>query len=119
MAQPDTAARQCTATAKSTGKRCTQPPIHGGNVCRYHGGAAPQVIKKARERLADLVDPAIGRLRVLVDTEDERVALAAAKDILDRNDFTGKAKREITGADGEPLKFTFTIQPGDDSDDSD
>ncbi len=117
MVQPDTAARQCTATAKSTGKRCTQPPIHGGAVCRYHGGAAPQVIKKARERLADLVDPAIGRLRVLVDTEDERVALAAAKDILDRNDVTGKAKREITGPEGAPIKFTFSI--GDNDDDID
>ena len=39
---------------------------------------------------------------MLVDTEDERVALAAVKDILDRNDFTGKAKREHTGPEDAP-----------------
>ena len=109
MARPNPMARQCTATAKSTGKRCTHPPIHGGSVCRFHGGAAPQVIKKARERLADLVDPAIGRLKVLVNAEDERVALAAAKDILDRNDLTGKTKHEITGPEGEPAVTKIEI----------
>lgn len=68
-----------------------------------HGGGAPQVIAKARERLAALVDPAIARLGKLVDTEDERVALAAAKDVLDRNDYTGKTKHEISGPDGGPI----------------
>lgn len=89
----------CTATAR-TGAQCKQPAIAGGNVCRYHGGAAPQVIKKARERLAALVDPAIARLATVVNDEDSRVALAAAKDILDRNDLTGKTKHEITRAEG-------------------
>ena len=65
-----------------------------------HGGGAPQVIKKARERLDALVDPAIARLAVLVDDEDNKVALAAAKDILDRDDITGKTKIEHTGAEG-------------------
>jgi hypothetical protein len=38
---------QCAGTVKSTGKRCTRPPIKGGTVCRVHGGAAPQVKAKA------------------------------------------------------------------------
>jgi len=42
-------ADRCTATASSTGERCKQPAIPGGNVCRFHGGAAPQVEQKARE----------------------------------------------------------------------
>lgn len=51
------ARRQCVGKAKSTGKRCSNAPIPGGTVCRVHGGAAPQVIRKAQERLADLIDP--------------------------------------------------------------
>lgn len=41
---------QCSATAKSTRKQCTRPAIPGGTVCRFHGGAAPQVRAKAEQR---------------------------------------------------------------------
>jgi hypothetical protein len=36
-------APKCSATAKSTGKRCRCPSKHGWNVCRLHGagGGAP------------------------------------------------------------------------------
>ena len=36
-------APRCTATAKSTGKRCCNPAVRGWNVCRLHGarGGAP------------------------------------------------------------------------------
>src|SRR5450830_1901928 len=47
----------CTARASRTGTRCRKAPIRGGTVCRTHGGAAPQVRRKAAERLADLIDP--------------------------------------------------------------
>jgi hypothetical protein len=49
--------RQCAATAKATRKPCRRRPILGGTVCPKHGGSAPQVKAKARERLADLIDP--------------------------------------------------------------
>jgi hypothetical protein len=52
-----TDARRCTATSKRSGKRCQGAPIHGGTVCWKHGGAAPQVRRRAAERLADLIDP--------------------------------------------------------------
>lgn len=42
---------QCSAKAK-TGSRCKRSAIPGGKVCRYHGGAAPQVIKAAKVRAA-------------------------------------------------------------------
>jgi hypothetical protein len=29
---------QCTATARSTGRRCLNPPIGQCKTCRYHGG---------------------------------------------------------------------------------
>lgn len=45
--------RRCTATVRKTGKRCKNPAIVGGTVCRYHGGGAPQVREKAAERDAE------------------------------------------------------------------
>jgi hypothetical protein len=44
-------APKCSAKSKTSGKRCAQPAIPGGSVCRFHGGAAPQVKRKAAERL--------------------------------------------------------------------
>ena len=43
---------KCTATAKSTGKRCGAWAIRGASVCRVHGGMARQVQRRAAERLA-------------------------------------------------------------------
>lgn len=50
-ASSKTPARKCSAKSKQSGNRCKQPAIPGGKVCRYHGGAAPQVKRKAEERL--------------------------------------------------------------------
>lgn len=74
----------CTATNRQ-GKRCTRPPIHGGTVCRYHGGAAPQVKEAARARLFKLQYPAIHRIGELIDQKEfPTVAYAASRDVLDR-----------------------------------
>ena len=76
--------RQCTAHRKN-GDRCKRRPIRGGSVCHTHGGAAPQVKKKARERLDALVEPALDTLKHLVDhAESESVAAGAANSLLDR-----------------------------------
>jgi len=42
---------QCTAHARSRGRRCQAPAIEGGWVCLKHGGAAPQVAIAARRRV--------------------------------------------------------------------
>ena len=87
----ESGAPQCTATSKSSGKRCGKSAIPGGNVCRFHGGAAPQVKKRAEERLAALVDPAIGFLgRALRKKGVSSVQYQAAKDVLDRAGFKPK-----------------------------
>ena len=59
MADPN----RCTATASSTGERCKQPAIPGGNVCRFHGGSAEQDQKTAQERLDEMADTATKELQ--------------------------------------------------------
>jgi hypothetical protein len=80
---------RCTATDR-TGQQCGKSAIRGANVCRSHGGAAPQVRRRAEERLAALVDPAIDELRKLLRSKSPAVVLGAVKDILDRNGFKPK-----------------------------
>lgn len=43
-------ARKCRAHRKD-GEPCGNYAIAGGRVCRMHGGSAPQVRRKARERI--------------------------------------------------------------------
>jgi hypothetical protein len=63
--------RRCTANSRQTGKRCKNASRPGGRVCRYHGGAASQVQKKAAERLRALEHPAIDVLvRFLTPPEE-------------------------------------------------
>ena len=47
--------RRCTAHTHA-GTPCRRYAARGANVCRVHGGAAPQVVAKARERLALAAD---------------------------------------------------------------
>lgn len=50
------------------GRRCRKACIPGGTVCNTHGGAAPQVKRRAQLRLLSLVDPALSTLaRTMVD----------------------------------------------------
>jgi hypothetical protein len=68
----------CTATTRN-GNRCSNPPITGATVCRMHGGAAPQVKRKAAERIAEARDLALQRFVDLAGEGklDPRVALDA------------------------------------------
>lgn len=70
--------RRCTAHLKS-GQQCKKRPIVGGHVCATHGGAAPQVKRKAAERIADLIDPD----RVL--REAARLAYSDVRELFDAN----------------------------------
>lgn len=44
---------QCTAKSKASGERCRRSPVPGADVCFVHGGAAPQVRAKGRERMLE------------------------------------------------------------------
>lgn len=92
---------RCVAKSKTKGKRCTKHAIPGGTVCRYHGGAAPQVKQKAAERLAALVSPAITTLGKLLRSKQEHVRLKAVQDVLDRNGHRPPEQHRIGGLPGD------------------
>jgi len=101
---------QCIAKAKSSGKRCNRNAIAGGTVCVVHGGAAPQVIRSARERLAALVCPAITVFEErLADKELPQLQVQVAKDILDRTGHKATDKVELSGPDGGPIPMNFSV----------
>jgi hypothetical protein len=77
---------QCTARSKATGKRCKGNAMLGGNVCRVHGGAAPQTRAKAQRRLQQAADVLVQRLLqfALDGNVADNVAIVAIRDALDR-----------------------------------
>lgn len=77
---------QCSARAKGTGKRCRRPSALGANVCRMHGGNAPQVKAKAARRLEQAADVLVQRLLqfALDGNVEDATALRAIRDALDR-----------------------------------
>ena len=88
----------CSAKSKTTGVRCRRTAILGGTLCYYHGGAAPQVKRAAKERLMELLLPAIDRLEKLMEqTELPSVALSAVISILDRNGLVPEHKLKHSG----------------------
>lgn len=87
---------KCNGTTRA-GKPCSKWAIKGGNVCELHGGAAPQVQRKAQENQAqvraqlvdhlfELVKPSIERLKAIIEHGDARPAdqLRAIEIVMDR-----------------------------------
>lgn len=122
---------RCTATAKSTGERCQNDAIQGGEVCWQHGGAAPQVQKKAQERLDRMADDVTADMQAivgdLVDEYDradpeEKTAIHRElhktwKAILDRTGHGPTEKREVSGEDGGPVDISLVREVVDVNDD--
>jgi uncharacterized Zn finger protein (UPF0148 family) len=76
---------------KKTGEQCQLPPINGTTVCGSHGGRAPQVKAKARQRLEEAADRMARELLRMADgSGDEKTKLAAIRDALDRAGLTAK-----------------------------
>lgn len=74
-------------------------------MCATHGGRAPQVRKSAHERLLEAADPAAARLVRALQSSDERVALAAARAILDRSGHGAASSVAMSGPDGKPIEY--------------
>lgn len=121
------AAHRCVAH-KRDGERCKKAAIRGATVCRSHGGATPQVQRKARERFNDNIDPMIETAaRYIKDAAEGKLdpmeALAWAKFVADRTGFVpGKTNIHVEGPplweqlltpqDGQ-IPILRQIQPGD------
>lgn len=45
--------QRCTAKAKQSGQQCKAWAVPGATVCRTHGGRAPQVLAKAKQRVTE------------------------------------------------------------------
>ena len=71
---------------RPNGSRCKREAEDGGVVCDQHGGAAPQVRRRAAERLIMTADQAAQMLvRMMEDTEVPfGVRAKIAQDLLDR-----------------------------------
>ena len=96
---------KCTAHSSQTGKPCKKDAIKGTNVCRSHGGAAPQVRNMAKARLLGWADATAAHLIALIedDDEDSRVRLAAINSLLDRAGITYPKQLEISVEDARSI----------------
>lgn len=92
---------RCTAH-RTNGDPCKQWARRGTHVCVSHGALIPAVkaaaAKSVMERLNDLVSPAINRIaRTIADDDNPQLALAAARDILDRAGYKATEKVQSDG----------------------
>ncbi|MGY4648390.1 hypothetical protein [Mycobacterium sp. URHB0021] len=96
--------RRCTAH-KKTGERCTKVAIVGGTVCPSHGGKARQVRARTQQRIQEAADRMVLRVLGIADSEDvpPAVALAAARDMLDRAGHRPADKVEV-GVEVKPYE---------------
>lgn len=80
MATPKEPARRCRAQSKQTGEQCKAWAVPGGLVCKWHGGRAPQVQRKAAENLAaEAARQAAQTLAVPIDTTPEQALIDEVK----------------------------------------
>jgi hypothetical protein len=101
--------QRCTAHISDSSRQCERWAINGSTVCATHGGRAPQVQKSARERLAELVEPALEGLHKALKSKDLPTIVRASQIVLDRCGFHPSRAIELTGKDGGPVETVNTI----------
>ena len=83
--KPGVKEHRCTAHRR-TGEQCRNPAILGATVCRFHGGAAKQVVHAARVRLQNAADKMARELLGMATDPNvsDSVKITAIRDALDR-----------------------------------
>jgi hypothetical protein len=104
---PETIVR-CNAT-RPNGSRCKREAENGAAVCNEHGAAAPQVRRRAAERLIMSADHAAQMLvRMMEDTEVPfGVRAKIAQDLLDRAGLIATQVHQIIPTTEDPVMRFF------------
>jgi hypothetical protein len=91
------------------GGRCRREAEAGSVVCRLHGGAAPQVRRRAAERLIMSADHASQKLLEWLDDPEVpyRVRAEIAQDLLDRAGLIATQVHQIIPTTEDPLMRFF------------
>lgn len=106
---------RCTGHYKSSGERCRRVAVDGSVVCDQHGGAAPQVIRRAAERLQLTADDAA---RALVEWMQDpavemRERVKIAQDLMDRAGLAAAQVHKVLPITEDPIDRLFSDLLGD------
>jgi hypothetical protein len=104
---PDTVIR-CNAT-RPNGSRCKREAEPGAVVCDQHGGAAPQVRRRAAERLIMNADEAALMLVKMMEDREVPFGVRAkiAQDLLDRAGLIATQVHQIIPTTEDPIMRFF------------
>lgn len=106
---------RCVGTYKSTGEQCRRVAEDGSVVCDQHGGAAPQVRRRAAERIAITADEAAQKLAAWMNDTSVpfQVRAKIAQDLLDRAGLGAAQVHKIMPITEDPLEKLFASILGD------
>jgi hypothetical protein len=99
---------RCNGTLQS-GRRCRREAIEGSVVCEVHGGLAPQVRRRAAERVLLSADEAIQVIKSFIrdPAVPAGVRLKAAQDLADRAGLAAAQVHKILPVDADPVLAFF------------
>jgi hypothetical protein len=99
----------CNGTLQS-GQRCRREAVDGSVVCDIHGGAAPQVRRRAAERLIMTADQAAQMLVRMMEDREVPFGVRAkiAQDLLDRAGLASTQAIKIVPAEDDAVMRFFS-----------
>lgn len=87
------------------GEPCGARALIGQRVCHYHGGKSPQALRKAEDRMKELVHPAISSLQKQIEAGE----FPATRYVLDWAGF--KAAEKVEGSGEVTIRIVHEDQP--------